>query len=108
MIRALFICSRNRLRSPSAEQMFATWPNVETDSAGLAADADRVLDRDQIAWADMIFVMEAVHQRRLKSRFGKDLRGKKVICLDIPDNYTLMQPELVTVLIAKVGRLLKR
>ncbi len=106
MINALFICSRNRLRSPTAEQVFATWPDIETDSAGLAADADRVLDADQIEWADIIFVMEAVHLRRLKSRFGKHLRSKKVICLDIPDTYALMQPELITLLEAKAGRFL--
>ena len=34
MKRALFICSRNRLRSPTAEQVFASWQDVETDSAG--------------------------------------------------------------------------
>jgi predicted protein tyrosine phosphatase len=107
MINALFICSRNRLRSPTAEQVFASWPGVETDSAGLAPDADFGLDAEQIAWADYIFVMEAVHQRRLTSRFGRHLRSKKVICLDIPDIYTLMQPELVAVLESKVGRYLR-
>ena len=40
MIRALFICSRNRLRSPTAEQVFADVEGVETASAGLAPDAD--------------------------------------------------------------------
>jgi predicted protein tyrosine phosphatase len=107
MIKALFICSRNRLRSPTAEQVFASWPGVATDSAGLAADADRVLDADQIDWADVIFVMEAVHLRRLKSRYGRHLRSKKVICLDIPDNYVLMQPDLITLLEAKAGRHLR-
>ncbi|MFP3560695.1 phosphotyrosine protein phosphatase, partial [Paraburkholderia sp. SIMBA_049] len=28
MTRALFICSRNRLRSPTAEAVFAGWPGV--------------------------------------------------------------------------------
>ncbi len=41
MTRVLFICSRNRLRSPTAEAVFAAWPGVETDSAGLAPDAAR-------------------------------------------------------------------
>ena len=107
MINALFICSRNRLRSPTAEQVFAAWPGVETDSAGLADDADRVLDADQVDWADFIFVMEAVHVRRLKSRFGKHLRSKKVVCLDIPDTFALMQPELIALLEAKAGRFLR-
>jgi predicted protein tyrosine phosphatase len=39
MKRALFICTQNRLRSPAAEHVFASWPGVETDSAGLGADA---------------------------------------------------------------------
>ena len=36
MTNPLFICSRNRLRSPTAEAVFAAWPGVETASAGLA------------------------------------------------------------------------
>lgn len=57
-MRALFICSRNRLRSPTAESIFAHWPNVDTDSAGLAPDADVPLTADQLEWAEVIFVME--------------------------------------------------
>ena len=34
MTRVLFICSQNRWRSPTAEQVFARWPGVETASAG--------------------------------------------------------------------------
>lgn len=41
----LFLCSRNRLRSPTAERVFADWPGIETASAGLAADADEPLTR---------------------------------------------------------------
>ena len=108
MLNALFICSRNRLRSPTAEQVFARWSGIETDSAGLAPDADRVLDRDQIDWANIIFVMEAAHLRRLKTQFSKDLRGKKVICLDIPDDYAFMQPKLIALLETKAGPHLRR
>jgi len=32
VLRVLFLCSRNRLRSPTAEQAFATWPEAETAS----------------------------------------------------------------------------
>ena len=38
--RVLFLCSRNRLRSPTAEQVFGAWPDLEVDSAGLADDAE--------------------------------------------------------------------
>lgn len=37
----LFLCSQNRLRSPTAEQVFADWPGIETASAGLLADAEK-------------------------------------------------------------------
>jgi predicted protein tyrosine phosphatase len=107
MKRALFICSRNRLRSPTAEHVFCSWTGVETDSAGLGADAEVPLEPEQIAWANIIFVMERVHKRRLSTRFKTHLNGKRVICLDIPDNYAYMQPELVSLLEAKVGRFLR-
>ena len=107
MMRALFICSRNRLRSPTAEQVFASWPNVETDSAGLASDAAVPLSSEQIAWANIIFVMEKSHRSRLSSRFQTHLGGKRVVCLDIPDNYEYMQPELVQLLEVKAGRFLR-
>lgn len=105
--RALFICSQNRLRSPTAEQVFASWPNVETDSAGLGGDASVPLGPEQIAWATIIFVMEKRHRNRLGQRFRQHLNGKRVICLDIPDDYEYMQPELITLLENKAGKFLR-
>ena len=87
MKRVLFICTQNRLRSPTAEHVFATWPDVATDSAGLGNDADVPLSPEQLAWADIIFVMEKAHRNRLASRFKRHQNGKRVICLDIPDEY---------------------
>ncbi len=107
MTRALFLCSRNRLRSPTAEQVFAAWPEVETDSAGLAPDADLALSSEQLEWAEIVFVMEAAHRRKLNAQFKRQLAGKRVICLDIPDNYAFMQPELVALLERKAGRFLR-
>jgi predicted protein tyrosine phosphatase len=107
MQRALFICSQNRLRSPTAEQVFAEWDDIETDSAGLGGDASVPLSPEQIDWATVIFVMEKAHLSRLKQRFRAHLNGKRVICLDIPDNYAYMQPELVALLRVKVGKFLR-
>ncbi|WP_175955359.1 low molecular weight protein tyrosine phosphatase family protein [Burkholderia sp. BCC0405] len=107
MMRALFICSRNRLRSPTAEAVFAAWPDVETDSAGLAPDADTRLSVEQLDWADVVFVMERTHRAQLAAQFGTHLRHKKIVCLDIPDRYTCMQPELVTLLERKAGPFLR-
>jgi predicted protein tyrosine phosphatase len=105
--RALFICSRNRLRSPTAEEVFSGWPGIETDSAGLAPDAVTVLSIEQLAWADIVFVMEPVHKARLSKTFGAQLKGKRLVCLDIPDRYTFMQPELIVLLERKAGKFLR-
>ncbi len=107
MKRALFICRQNRLRSPTAEQVFASWPDVETDSAGLGGDASVPLSPEQIGWATVIFVMEKAHRNRLKQRFRAHLNGKQVICLDIPDNYEYMQAELVALLETRVAKFLR-
>lgn len=107
MKRALFICSRNKLRSPTAEQIFSSWPGVETDSAGLGVDASVPLSSEQIEWANIIFVMEKAHRNKLTVKFKRYLNGKRVICLDIPDEYAYMQPELIKLLETKAGRFLR-
>ena len=100
----LFVCSQNRLRSPTAEQVFSCRDDIEVDSAGTNHDADNPLTIDLVAWADMIFVMEKTHRGKLQRRFRTALGGKRVICLDIPDDYAFMQPELVRLLEARVNR----
>jgi predicted protein tyrosine phosphatase len=50
--------------------------------------------------------MERAHRAKLQRRFGKHLKGKRVICLDIPDDYDFMQPELAALLEKRVGRFL--
>jgi len=107
-LRALFICTHNRLRSPTAEQVFASWPGIETDSAGVGADADVPLSPEQLAWAEIVFVMEKVHRSRLSKQFQRHLNGKRIVCLDIPDDYDYMQPELVRRLEKKVAPFLRR
>ncbi len=104
----LFLCSRNRLRSPTAEQVFASWPDVEVDSAGLSRDADTPLTTEQVEWAELIFVMEVAHRTKLAKTFGAHIKDQRVICLGVPDRFTFMQPELVELLVAKVGPYLRR
>ncbi|WP_300621780.1 phosphotyrosine protein phosphatase [Dokdonella sp.] len=103
-LNVLFLCSRNRLRSPTAEQVFADSTGVETASAGLSPDADHPLAPELLDWADLVFVMEPAHRRKLAAKFGARLRGKRVVCLGIPDDYDFMAPELVRRLKACVPR----
>lgn len=105
-LNVLFICSQNRLRSPTAEQVFADWPGIETQSAGLGNDADIPVTPELLAWSDLIFVMEKVHRNKLANKFVRDLKGKRMVCLDIPDNYNFMEPALVQLLQRKVTRFL--
>ena len=106
MMNVLFVCSANRLRSPTAEQVFSTWPGVETDSAGISSGASVLLSSEQVDWADVIFVMEKTHRSKLARRFRSHLKGKRVVCLDIPDDYGFMDPVLVRMLEVRVGRFL--
>ena len=107
-MKALFVCGRNRLRSPTAAAVFAAWPDVDTDSAGLNPDADVVLSADQIEWADVIFVMERPHRAKLKKQFPNAIKDKRVICLDIADTYAFMQSELIRALAARAGPALRQ
>ncbi len=102
MKNILFVCGKNRRRSPTAEQIFAGDPRLEVASAGTSADADNVLTPDLLEWADVIFVMEKEHRRKLAANFRTALKHARVICLDIPDKYAFMAPELVEILKSRV------
>ena len=102
--RVLFLCSRNRLRSPTAEQVFSARPGLEVLSAGLNHDAETPCSPDLLKWADIVFVMEKAHRTRLTQRFQPHLKNTRVICLDIGDDYAFMQPELVKLLQSRVAR----
>jgi predicted protein tyrosine phosphatase len=106
MKNVLFICSQNRLRSPTAEQVFANYPGIECSSAGLGHDADNPVTPELVEWASIIFVMEKAHKRKLSIKFKKYMSKARVICLDIPDDYGFMEPALVTILQTKVLRYL--
>jgi hypothetical protein len=65
-MNVLFLCSRNRLRSPTAERVFADWPGVETASAGLAPDAESPLTAELLAWADLVALLQARVPKHLR------------------------------------------
>jgi len=106
MKKLLFVCSRNRLRSPTAEAVFSEYEGLEVDSAGLDRDAEMPLCSEAVRWADIIFVRERAHRSKLTSKFQPWLKDKRVVCLNIPDEYEYMEPALVEVLKKKVLPLL--
>lgn len=47
--------------------------------------------------------MEKKHTRRLKAKFLISLKNKRLICLDIPDDYQFMDEELIEILKSRVS-----
>lgn len=102
MTKVLFLCSKNKLRSPTAEAIFSDVEGWEVYSAGISNDAEVHVSLEDIEWADYIFVMEKVHKKKLSSKFGAAITSQSVISLDIPDNYEYMDKELIQILKEKV------
>ena len=72
---------------------------------GMASvDDDIKLIRGLIEWADTIFVMERQHRSKLQKQFRTSLKDKRIVCLDIPDDYEFMDPDLVRLLEARLAR----
>ena len=106
MKHILFVCSQNKLRSPTGECVFANYPGVETRSAGLNNDAEVSLGVEDVLWADIIFVMEQKHKKKLRKAFKEHMTNQRVICLGIPDNYDYMDDELVKIFESSVPQFL--
>ncbi len=104
MKRILFVCSENRLRSPTAETVFSEYEGIKAIGAGTNSDSDTPVSGDLIEWADVILVMEKSHKNRVSKKYKELLKNKRIVVLDIPDNYECMQPELIQLLKAKVSR----
>lgn len=98
----LFVCSQNQLRSPTAEQVFSSWPGIEVASVGTDRTAVVPVSPELLQWADTIFVMERTHLNRIRKRFGAYLKDWRVVCLSIPDEFEYMDPRLIKLLQAVV------
>ncbi|HEX8655095.1 MAG TPA: phosphotyrosine protein phosphatase [Allosphingosinicella sp.] len=102
--RLLFVCSQNRLRSPTAEALCQGIEGIEAISAGTNNDAEQPLTGDLIEWADVVIAMEREHRNRINRKFRAQLKGKPIIVLGIPDEYDYMQAELVALLKVRLHR----
>lgn len=107
-MKILFVCTVNRLRSPTAETLFSTWPGVEALSAGTDSKATRPLTAELVASVDLIFAMEKHHRDKIRKRFKTRPRDGRIITLNIPDEYERDDPALIELLKWKVGPLIER
>jgi len=91
--RILFVCNVNRQRSPTAEELFKQNKTYVAKSCGVW-ECKKQINQKLVDWADIVFVMEN-HQKYLITR---NYHHKKVINLDIPDNYVKNEIELINVI----------
>lgn len=92
----LFICSRNKRRSYTAETIYkGSQQDIVAKSAGTEPTARIKITAKLLLWADVIFVMEKEHKQRIIEKFPLEVMEKEMIILDIPDEYEYMDPELV-------------
>ncbi len=101
-MKVLFVCTANKLRSPTAEDVFRNYPGIEALSAGTDSEAPRPLTKELVASADLIFAMENHHREWIRRKCKQRPADHKIVTLHIPDEYERGDPELVNLLQAKV------
>ena len=107
-LNVLFVCSRNKWRSPTAEQVYRKRAGVNAKSAGTSESAKRTITHVDIAWADIIFVMESKHKQKILAEFPGELKYKEIHVLDIEDEYQYMDSDLIEELTSAIDPILDR
>lgn len=97
-LNILFICTVNRMRSATAERIYAGDERFNVDSAGTDKTAAVQVDEYQLEWADYVIVMEKMHRNKIRQMFPELYQKKRIICLYIPDEYDFMEPALIDLL----------
>jgi len=104
--RVLFICRLNRYRSATAERIFCKRKDLDVRSAGTEDDALVRVNARMLEWADIIFAMDPLQVEALRLMFPAHPALDRVVCLDIEDVYSFLQPQLVELLRQKVPQYL--
>lgn len=94
----LFLCSQNKSRSLTAETIFQHLKGYSVRSAGTENNSRVKVTPGMLGWADIIFCMEKKHVRRMQDKYKDILMGKQVVCLNISDDYSYMDDELIGLL----------
>ena len=97
-LRIVFVCTQNKLRSPTAEALFRDVPGWEVASAGTDRRAETPLTRDLLDWADVAVCMQKRHRDWIRAQFKGALPDTRILTLGIPDDYEFMDADLVLLL----------
>ena len=96
------MCSQNKRRSLTAEKVFNTVNRHEVRSAGTETNSRIKVTAGLLGWADIIFCMKKKHVRRVKDKYYDIVTDKKIVCLNIPDDYEYMDESLIELLEASL------
>lgn len=102
MRHVLFVCRFNRCRSATAERLFCKRPDLDVRSAGTDEEALVRVNLRMLDWADQIFTMDPSQGQALEQMFPGHPALQRVVCLDIPDDFAFLAPDLVKLLEARV------
>lgn len=106
MKNLLFICKHNQMRSRTAESIYSDDSRYIVKSAGISKNAQVKLSEDLIIWADIVFVMESKYRDVIIDLYPIESLSKKIVSLDIPDNYYFMETLLVELIKSRVNSFL--
>lgn len=106
MKKLLFICSRNKWRSLTAETIYKNSSEFNVKSAGTENSARVKVNSKLLVWADLILVMEKHHKEKLIQNFPNETRNVEIHILEIPDIYKFMDNELIEEIKVSVSALL--
>lgn len=105
-LKVLVVCGRNRLRSPTAVEIYKNIPEIKMRSAGLSSASLHKINQSDILWADLILYMEKNHIEKIKKLFPTTIMPIHHN-LNIKDKYSFMELTLVSALKQKIDTILK-
>jgi predicted protein tyrosine phosphatase len=88
----LFVCNQGKYRSRTAATLFG----------GKFAGVYVNLKKEDLDWADVVYVFEEEQRTEIGKRFPKEYMQKKILNLEIADVYGYMDEKLVGELKGKI------
>jgi protein-tyrosine phosphatase len=102
----LVICGKNKKRSRTAEHIFKNDSRFDIRSAGLSPKSERKISENDLAWADLVLVIESDHRAKIRDLY-RHLDLPPIQVLHIPDEYEFMDEELIDILTDRVDAALR-
>lgn len=93
--KLLFICGRNKWRSPTTVTIYKNDSRINVRFAGIRKG--HLITIDDFHWADLILVMEQKYKSLVLEKFRGEIIPK-IISLDIPAEVEYMDDELIVLI----------